>query len=350
MSTSNTATKRLPFIDLMKGVCIVLIVTGHVDTGLFAALGENADRMFQTFRVPMYYFISGVFFKHYGGFFDFTRKKVNNILIPFAFFYALAYVVQMLVHFLPATWQVYGEFKRGYIVQPLLYRYWNCNVPLWFLLSLFQVNILYYLLQMVTSNRWLQVAVVMALAAGGYALCAHHIKPAYYTDTALVGMPFFVLGSLMKSISAQEPQRYDRWVGALFVPVLVAVYFLAGDIDIYSQVLPPYILLYVLSSVAIVTLFFFCKLISAVPGVNYLGRYSIVVLGTHYVYIPIVKALVSWLTGTGGLVLSLLTLVVVLALMFPTIAFFISVFPRFTAQKPFFGPGWTLHRATNSGK
>ena len=80
MAESNRQTQRLPFIDLMKGLCIVLIVTGHVDTGLFEALGANTDRMFQTFRVPMYYFLSGIFFKRYDGFFDFTRKKVNNIL------------------------------------------------------------------------------------------------------------------------------------------------------------------------------------------------------------------------------------------------------------------------------
>ena len=216
----------------------MLIVTGHVDTGLFAALGDNADRMFQTFRVPMYYFVSGIFFKRYGGFFDFARKKVNNILVTFAFFYLFAYLVQMAVHFLPAGLHVYGDFHWGYIVQPLTQRYWDCNVPLWFLMSLFWVNIMYYVLQMLTDRWWVQVAVVLAMAAGGYALCASHIKPLYYLDTALVGMPFFVLGSLLRGRDVLRPLALDRWGLVAFPVALVMTYFLAGEIDIFSQVLP----------------------------------------------------------------------------------------------------------------
>lgn len=326
----------------MKGLCIMLIVTGHVDTGLFAALGDNADRMFQTFRVPMYYFVSGIFFKRYGGFFDFARKKVNNILVTFAFFYLFAYLVQMAVHFLPAGLHVYGDFHWGYIVQPLTQRYWDCNVPLWFLMSLFWVNIMYYVLQMLTDRWWMQVAVVLAMAAGGYALCASHIKPLYYLDTALVGMPFFVLGSLLRGRDVLRPLALDRWGLVAFPVALVMTYFLAGEIDIFSQVLPSGLTLYGLSSIAIVALLWFSKNIGSLPGVNYLGRYSVVVLGTHYVYIPLVRALVRYLTGCDGLALSLLTLLLVLALMFPTIALFIRVFPRFTAQKELFKPGWHL--------
>ncbi len=327
----------------MKGLCIVLIVTGHVDTGLFEALGANTDRMFQTFRVPMYYFLSGIFFKRYDGFFDFTRKKVNNILIPFAFFYLLAYLVQMGCNFLPECWHVFGPFHWGFIIQPLTQRYWDCNVPLWFLLSLFQVNVLYYLLQMLTRNRWLQLLVVMALAAVGYCLCMSHIRPLYYVDTALVGMPFFVLGSQLRAMGALQTGPSDKW-GLLVLPfVLVVTYLLAGDIDIYSQVLPHFLTLYGLSSIAIVALYWFSKNITVpVPGLNYLGRYSIVVLGTHYVYIPIVRHLLEWCTGCTGLALSAVTLIVVLALMFPTIALFIKVFPRFTAQKELIKPGWRL--------
>lgn len=39
-----------------------------------------------TFRMPLYYFLSGLFFKTYRGFFDFVLKKINKLLIPFAFF------------------------------------------------------------------------------------------------------------------------------------------------------------------------------------------------------------------------------------------------------------------------
>ena len=342
VATTHIQTKRLPFIDLMKGLCIILIVVGHVDTALFSALGGNADKMFETFRVPMYYFISGIFFKQYGGFFDFARKKINNILIPFVFFYAFAFIVQMICGFLPECCHFYGEFHWGYAIQPLVQRFWNCNVPLWFLLSLFQVNVFYYLLQLLFKRRLIQVVIVLALAGLGYALCFYHIKPIYYTETSLVGMPFFVLGSILHGVGIVKPHRYDCWGLLVFPLVLLTLYLFAEEIDIYSQILPPYLKLYALSSIAIVSLFWFCKDIGQIPGVNYLGRYSLVLLGTHYVYIPIVRATLGWLGGWHGLLLSFATLLIVLALMFPTVAVFIRIFPRFTAQSEFFKPGWHL--------
>lgn len=38
-------------------------------------------------------FLLGIFFMRYGGFSDFTRRKVNNFLVPFCFFIVLAYAV-----------------------------------------------------------------------------------------------------------------------------------------------------------------------------------------------------------------------------------------------------------------
>lgn len=341
-TSPSAARPRLAFIDLMKGICIILIVAGHVDLKLFAALGDHADRMFQTFRVPMYYFISGIFFKRYNGFGDFTRKKVNNILVPFVFFYTLDYVLRLLLSFLPDAFHVCGPFRWGYIIQPLTQRYWSCNVPLWFLLSLFQVNIIYYALQQWCRSAWVRAALVLLLAVLGYWLCWRHIKPVGYTETALIGLPFFMLGSLLKSLDAQHAKPYDKW-GLLAFPLsLVPIYLMAGEIDIYSQIVPPLWWFYPLSALAIVALFWFCKNIGRVPGVNYLGRYSLIVLGTHYICIPVVRLALESLTGLQGIGLSAATLAVVLLLMFPVIALLTRSVPRLTAQQDFFKPGWRL--------
>lgn len=63
----------------------MLIVMYHIDHEFFNRLAPNMNNALQAFRLPMYYFISGIFFKLYQGFLDFTRRKVNNILVPFVF-------------------------------------------------------------------------------------------------------------------------------------------------------------------------------------------------------------------------------------------------------------------------
>ena len=51
-------SRRIDFVDLTKGVCIILVVIAHVG-GAFEQLDTNS--MLSCFRMPLYFFISGVF-------------------------------------------------------------------------------------------------------------------------------------------------------------------------------------------------------------------------------------------------------------------------------------------------
>ena len=73
-------SRRIDFVDLTKGVCIILVVMAHVG-GAFEQLDTNS--MLSCFRMPLYFFISGVFFKSYEGLFGFILRKINKLIIPF---------------------------------------------------------------------------------------------------------------------------------------------------------------------------------------------------------------------------------------------------------------------------
>ena len=76
---------RIEYIDLAKGFCIIMVVVFHLSA--FAEVDYPAEYYLKTFRMPLYYFLSGCFFKAYGGFWDFVKRKTNKLLIPFFFFY-----------------------------------------------------------------------------------------------------------------------------------------------------------------------------------------------------------------------------------------------------------------------
>lgn len=78
--------ERIAHIDFMKGLCIMLIALGHVDDKIFDMVLPNLNFALKSFRIPMYFFLSGLFFKTYAGFGDFLRRKVNNLLITLLFF------------------------------------------------------------------------------------------------------------------------------------------------------------------------------------------------------------------------------------------------------------------------
>ncbi|MBQ6050567.1 MAG: acyltransferase family protein [Bacteroidaceae bacterium] len=87
----NTPSFRLPYFDLAKGVCILLVILYHLQEAYEVYL--PSDRFLLLVRMPLYYFLSGFFFKEYDGFTSFAKKKVKRLLIPFLFFYLFTSVL-----------------------------------------------------------------------------------------------------------------------------------------------------------------------------------------------------------------------------------------------------------------
>ena len=66
--------ERIEFIDLAKGVCILLIIMGHC--------GINVDYPGLTvMRTPLYLTLSGLFFKDYGRFYNLFIKKMQPSVV-----------------------------------------------------------------------------------------------------------------------------------------------------------------------------------------------------------------------------------------------------------------------------
>lgn len=84
--------RRIDFVDLTKGVCIILVVMAHIG-GAFDQLDKHS--MLSCFRMPLYFFISGIFFKPYEGLSGFIIRKINKLIIPFIFFYVSAFLPKL---------------------------------------------------------------------------------------------------------------------------------------------------------------------------------------------------------------------------------------------------------------
>ncbi len=338
-----TATRRIPFIDFMKSMCIMLIVMFHIDHDFFNSVLPNLNNALQAFRLPMYYFISGIFFKRYGGFIDFTRRKVNNILVPFCFFIVLAYVLRLLEF---AVRWMFGaapiDISLFHLIEPFCLRYWEMTTPIWFLLSLFWCNILFYVMQQWLKPMWIIYLVAMALSVIGYLCGIFHVVLPLELDTSLVAMPYFVLGHEVKRLGGLQPSRYDRWGVVALVMVVLPIYLLSDNIHLLNQALPAYWKLYRLPFVAILALFWACKSLPRIPVICHYGRYSLIILGTHtMIYVPLRFLLLHYGMDAGPM-LSLVVFFITMLIEWPVIWLLKTYFPRFTAQEPFFKTDWKV--------
>lgn len=87
-SKLTAVAKRVAYVDIAKGIGIILVVMGHND---FALISPFAHKLIYSFHMPMFFFMSGMFFKPDVPFFSFLRNRFNRVLKPFLAILLLIY-------------------------------------------------------------------------------------------------------------------------------------------------------------------------------------------------------------------------------------------------------------------
>ncbi len=323
-----SATKqRIDFIDLAKGVCIIWVVLGHIGVPAYLP-GMGSTRM------PLYFVLSGLFFKDYGGGNTFIIKKINKILVPFLFFYLTAYLF-----FYIGEWLASGVIKTDAngILDVFTQRQWF-NGPIWFLLALFWSNMMMYGIHLMFKTEYQRAAAVMILGVTGLLLGQQKVFLSCNIDSAFSAMPFFYFGYILRKTPFLYPNRYDKfnllWIALLYgVACFIELRFDHPRIGFHdNNITGNYALIVLVSLSSVLAVLLLCKMIRHIPVVSYFGRYSIITLCVHHmVYRPLKLVLVHF-DIMNNWTMTVFTLSICLLL----IPVCIRCIPWFTAQKDLF--------------
>ena len=181
---------RIEFIDLAKGICILLVVMIHVGVpeyipGLYAA------------KVPIFFLLSGLFFLKKVNFFlrgGYWNKLCTTIVIPFLAYYLISYAMFYVIdRVIP---NVLGGKQDFSIID--VFRQRNLfNGPLWFLICLAEVEALLYVVWKCIRTNMMKCAFISSLAILGFLLASYKIFIPMWLDTAMVASLFFYFGILI---------------------------------------------------------------------------------------------------------------------------------------------------------
>lgn len=308
--------KRIEYIDLAKGFCILLVVFHHIallDHDLEYPLKDTM----KMFRMPLYFTLSGLFFKSYAGFLDFAVRKINKLLIPFFAFYIFGVVIS------------------------------DKNGAIWFLFCLFIINMLFYglymLSRMAPSRLQVTLICISTLISGltGYFLSIKNITVPLYAGTALTALPFFAVGFVMRKYTdILLKKRYDRYLWIASIVLFVLCWLLSGFVHYRTNVydIDPF-RLYVGGFCGIMGVLFLAKSSVKIPVLSYCGRYSIIILLTHMPILhlccrPALKWLVSCgLSHIAAVIVFTLIIMLCYVIIIPIVKTFL---PHITAQKDVF--------------
>lgn len=331
MKTESTR-KRIEYFDLMKGFCIALVVISHCYEELDIRVeNEHLWSMLEHLRMPLYFFLSGMFFKEYSCFIDFIVRKTNKLVIPFLFFTVITVIPKLII----------GDVAPDVIaVKKHFTWYIKYGGYLWFLRTLFIANILYYGYNKIVMrwNMYERAGLLVVLTVIGWLINSYiPVEGSFRTDyayvtavvTSLMVMPFFFVAQLVRKrlSSSAVPINKKMLVPVFTVSVMICYLSSYGGVYLVNAKIENNMLFFYLAAFsAIVCVWCISVVINRLIYFSYIGRYSIIVYLTH---VPILGIMIKEGVTTNVYVLMCL----VLALMPVMVWFFKTFFPAFVAQR-----------------
>lgn len=305
--------RRIEWVDLLKGIAILWLVVYHM-------------HVFDWMRspVPVFFFLSGLFFSEGKSFGSFVSKKAKALLVPLLFFFVLGVVASALKSLMQG--ESYS-FPPLWLFATLIPANADVTNPLgvgaiWFLMSLFEIYIIYYGLRLVSKNNW------WLLSSSILLLLISCVTMMFYAHGSLFFL-FYTFGFCIYFIIAnllRDKVLYGKipvWlllvaVLAYFVRFVEVSSWLDGN-EVGGAFLTRIRGLISMSGL-IVMLVWLCKQLSSIrmlseSRINHFmlfeGRNSLTILGVHMLIMGVVPIVLKRLMPAGGLYYTLLFLIIV---------------------------------------
>lgn len=288
---------RIGWIDIARGIGILLVVYGH------ALSAGELRAVIYSFHMPLFFLLSGLVFRYKldESFVEFVKKNAKNILLPYAFFALLSFILWYVTKH-PSVASALFQFGSIFYGNGN-YNLLQFNNILWFLPCLFTVRLGFYLLtrKIQDPRKILLVMLGISLIGYGYSLFIGFIKLPFGIETALDSMAFFGVGYLLTLIPKNLQQKIPRFAifltpFLLLVCVVVALmnFSMYGvQIDLRKDILNNYLLFSIAAFAGTFGVLLLSILIKHNVVFEYLGKQSLVIFAWHLVAFPYVSKLLG---------------------------------------------------------
>lgn len=261
--------------DIMKGIGIILVIMCH------AGLGGFAKEFIYSFHMPLFFFVSGCFFRN-SELGKFLIKNIKQLLIPYLFFVICMITVKQVrsTDFLFSISSTFLNLDITNESDSFLYE------SIWFLVCLFEVRIVYWIVYNVFGKHYVAIIFVSAiLFICGNCLHYFNVDLPFFIDTTLSVIVFYAAGDLFKK-KGFENCIIPKWIIPIVIFVCFGIcYFLRPDVEIKLNIYPCYLILVTLPM--ILALYYSSLFLSKFQGVFLVkflqkaGVSSLCILGLH---------------------------------------------------------------------
>lgn len=301
------AKKRIPYIDLAKGILIVFLILGHTVNAIRKSGVEtnevlNGIHVFRlylwtSFYMSAFFIITGYCSNFKKDFVTFFISNFKTIKVPAVIFGFLSLFLR--------------SFSKPVLLNDsYVQTFFYCFVDsgLWFLDALFISKIIYWVVAKYGANKYVVGAICLLFLSAGVILLEQRIHNYGYFIHAFLMLPFLYIGQLLKGVAF----RPKLTVGALIsFAVIILIFVFLGmkppyvtlKINLPSILVPSWIILSVSGTIALIGV---CKQISYNRLLCFIGRNSLVYYCMHLIVLGGLKITFQHAFGNSNYLLTCL--------------------------------------------
>ena len=291
-------TKRIPYLDMARGIGMVLVVMGHVEY-----INLEIRQFITVFHMPLFFLLTGILLEkkqeEEKNYVDLIKKKAYTIMLPYAVFSVLSLVVEvtrMVIKGLDEWDEVFHHLFQSCCLQGVS--------TLWFLPALFMSELLFVGIRKRTDHVGTLISTVGILLLCNVlntyekAFYESHMASISYSllhDVCSMAIRnifcvvFICAGYYLNKIVLKYKGKWIFDVGCLLISAVIAyVSILAsGRVELHFMYITP-LPIYLIGAISgSMTVLFFCKLLQNIPLgfisniLCYYGRNSLIIMVTH---------------------------------------------------------------------
>lgn len=204
------------WIDVLKGVGILLVLLGHCNTPF--------DKYIYGFHMPLFFLISGYLFKSKKPIIPYFRKLLKRYIVPY---FVLAFCMLVIVMVTQKKYALILHYIIGILYSRGSMQWMPMCSPLWFLTCLFCALFIFNVILHV-NNRWLQyILIVLSCLVSYYLYLINCFKLVWNLDTALMAVGFLGIGMYCsrKKEVLFENKQWALFSIICFVIGMIAIHF-----------------------------------------------------------------------------------------------------------------------------
>ncbi|RAJ06941.1 putative membrane protein YcfT [Chitinophaga skermanii] len=293
-NSSIVNNSRLPWVDYARGIAIILVLYRHIFEGFLRAIPgtdaydylEHANIIFYSFRMPLFFILSGVFIgrslaKRSVG--TIVKNKFNILLWPYLVWSVLQVTLQIAL-------SKYVNADRTWHDYTYIALFPRRIDQFWYLYALFNVTVLYVLLR-----QKLKIGYQLLLGAAMYFtssyLTRHQIDIGFVYDILHYYM-FFAFGDLIADymLNKEKYKLYGSWqVFGVLLPIFIVgqYYFLQENlmmkdyefVEAYQPIL--FIVIAVTGCAFMVNIAFMLQQYNVLKALRVVGYHSMYIYVCH---------------------------------------------------------------------